>query len=65
VVNTYAAGKAALAQGKRIQYVGAVGPVVFNQWHNAGNEFAIERYSKGNWQVSSVLSAAEINAAGP
>ncbi len=63
VVHTYAAGKAALAQGKRIQYVGAVGPVAFNQWHNAGNQFAIERYSNGNWQVSSVLSAAEINAA--
>lgn len=65
VVGTYAAGKAALAKGKRIQYVGAVGPVVFNQWHNAGNQFAIERYSKGNWQASSVLSAAEINAAAP
>jgi branched-chain amino acid transport system substrate-binding protein len=63
MVNTYAAGKAALAQGKRIQYVGAVGPVAFNQWHNAGNQFAIERYSKGNWQTSSVLSAVEINAA--
>jgi branched-chain amino acid transport system substrate-binding protein len=65
VVHTYGAGKAALAQGKRIRYVGAVGPLDFNQWHNAGNQFAIERYSKGNWQVSSVLSAAEINAAGP
>jgi branched-chain amino acid transport system substrate-binding protein len=65
VVSTYQAGKAALAQGKRIRYVGAVGPLDFNQWHNAGNQFAIERYSKGNWQVSSVLSAAEINAAAP
>jgi hypothetical protein len=64
VVGTYAAGKAALAQGKRIQYVGAVGPINFNQWHNAGNQFAIERYSGGNWKVSSVLSAAEISAAG-
>ena len=64
VVNTYSAGKAALAAGKTIQYVGAVGPVAFNQWHNAGNQFAIERYSGGNWNVASVLSAAEINAAG-
>lgn len=63
VVHTYAAGKAALAQGKQIQYVGAVGPLAFNQWHNAGNQFAIERYEGGNWKVSSVLSAAEINAA--
>jgi hypothetical protein len=63
IVHTYAAGKAALAQGKRIQYVGAVGPVHFNRWHNAGNAFAIERYSNGAWKVSSLVSAAEINAA--
>ncbi len=63
VVHTYAAGKAALAKGKRIQYVGAVGPIHFNRWHNAGNSFAIERYVNGTWKVSSVLSAAEINAA--
>lgn len=63
VVNTYAQGRAALAQGKRIQYVGAVGPIAFDAWHNAGNEFAIERYSKGGWNPMSVLSAAEINTA--
>ncbi len=63
VVHTYAAGKAALAQGKRIQYVGAVGPVRFNKWHNAGNAFAIERYSGGAWKISSLVTAAEINAA--
>jgi ABC-type branched-subunit amino acid transport system substrate-binding protein len=63
IVHTYAAGKAALAQGKHIQYVGAVGPLHFNRWHNAGNAFAIERYSNGTWNVSSLVSAAEINAA--
>lgn len=63
VVHTYAAGKADLARGKRIQYVGATGPVIFNQWHNAGNQFAIERYTDGTWKVSSILSAAEINTA--
>src|SRR5579872_46011 len=63
VVHTYADGKAALAKGKRIQYIGAVGPTVFNAWHNSGQGFAIERYVKGNWQVSSIVSAAEINAA--
>ena len=63
VVNTYAAGKAALAKGKRIQYVGAVGPTVFDRWHNSGQGFAIERYTKGNWAVSSLVSAAEIKAA--
>jgi ABC-type branched-subunit amino acid transport system substrate-binding protein len=63
VVHTYAAGAAALAKGKRIQYVGAVGATVFNQWHNSGQGFAIEQYVKGNWTVKSVLTAAEVNAA--
>jgi len=63
VVHTYAAGKAALAKGKRIQYVGAAGAIIFDRWHNAGQGFAIERYKNGNWAVSSVLSSAEIKAA--
>jgi hypothetical protein len=63
VVHSYAAGKAALASGKHIQYVGAVGPIHFDQWHNAGNAFAIERYVNGNWKVSSLITADEIKAA--
>ena len=63
VVHTYAAGKAALAKGKHIQYVGAVGATVFNRWHNSGQGFAIEQYAGGKWTVKSVLSAAEVNAA--
>lgn len=63
VVHTYAEGKEALEEGAQIQYVGAVGPISFDQWHNAGNEFAIERYEGGKWKVSSVLTAAEIKAA--
>ena len=31
VVTSFAAGKAALAAGKQVQYVGAGGPIVFNQ----------------------------------
>lgn len=63
VVHTYAQGKSALAAGKRIQYVGATGPILFNQWHNAGNQFAIERYVNGTWKVVSVLSPTETRAA--
>ena len=63
VVHTYAAGKSALEKGEHIQYVGAVGAIVFDQWHNAGQGFAVEKYQSGNWAVSSVLSAAEIKAA--
>jgi hypothetical protein len=43
--------------------VGAVGPIHFNRWHNAGNSFAVERYVNGNWKVSSLVTAAEIAAA--
>jgi branched-chain amino acid transport system substrate-binding protein len=64
IVHTFAAGKAALEAGKRIQYVGAVGPTVFNQWHNSGQGFAMEqRTPSGTWRVVNVLSAAEVAAA--
>ena len=59
----YAAYLAVRAKGQHIQYVGAVGPTVFDRWHNSGQGFAIERYVKGNWTVSTLLTAAEIKAA--
>lgn len=34
VVHTYAEGVAALAKGKKIHYIGASGPIVFDQYHN-------------------------------
>jgi branched-chain amino acid transport system substrate-binding protein len=40
VVSDYASGLAALKAGKQIQYVGVIGPVVFNKYHNAAGEFA-------------------------
>jgi len=40
VVDNYAAGKQALAAGKQIQYVGVLGPVVFNKYHNSAGMFA-------------------------
>ena len=63
VVHTYAAGKAALAAGKHIQYVGAVGATVFDRWHNSGQGFAIERYANGKWTATELVTAAEIKAA--
>ncbi len=63
VVHTFAAGKAALDQGKAIQYVGAVGPTVFNQYHNSGQSFGIERNHSGNFVLSILLTPAEVNAA--
>jgi branched-chain amino acid transport system substrate-binding protein len=39
VVHDYAQGKAALAAGKHIAYVGGNGPVVFNRYHNSSGNF--------------------------
>lgn len=63
IVHTYAAGKAALAKGQHIQYVGAVGATVFDRWHNSGQGFAIERFANGKWTATTLLTAAEIKAA--
>jgi branched-chain amino acid transport system substrate-binding protein len=40
VVHTYADGLAALKAGQTIQYIGASGPLVFDQYHSAGRAFA-------------------------
>jgi ABC-type branched-subunit amino acid transport system substrate-binding protein len=44
VVYTYAAGEAALAAGHQIQYIGASGPVLFNQYHNSFGSQAVEEF---------------------
>src|ERR1019366_7450241 len=42
IVYTFAQGKAALAKGQKIEYVGTVGAVVYNKYHNYyGNQVAI------------------------
>lgn len=41
VVHTYAEGIQALHAGKSIQYVGALGPVSLNQYHNVNTPFAV------------------------
>lgn len=47
VVYTYAAGKAALAAGKQIQYIGASGPLFFDKYHNAFGAQAVEAFPSG------------------
>jgi branched-chain amino acid transport system substrate-binding protein len=44
VVYTYAAGKAALAAGHQIQYIGASGPILFNAYHNSFGSQAVEEF---------------------
>ena len=40
-VTTFAAGKRAILAGKKIQYIGAVGPIIFDQFHNSPGGFEI------------------------
>ncbi len=44
VVSNFADGLAALKSGKQIQYVGVLGAVVFNQYHNSAGEFAANMF---------------------
>lgn len=41
VCHTWADCKAALAQGKKIAYVGASGEIAFDQWHNSAGGFEV------------------------
>lgn len=40
-VTTFAAGKRAIQAGKKVQYLGAVGPIVFDRYHNSPGGFEI------------------------
>jgi branched-chain amino acid transport system substrate-binding protein len=44
VVHTYADGLAAIKAGKKIQYVGASGPLIFDRYHSAGRAFSYDVY---------------------
>jgi ABC-type branched-subunit amino acid transport system substrate-binding protein len=62
VVYTFATGKAALKAGKQIQYIGAGGPIVFNQWHNSTGAFEAAKYVNGKIVLIGSVSAAQIAA---
>jgi ABC-type branched-subunit amino acid transport system substrate-binding protein len=61
VVNSFADGKRALAAGKKIQYVGAIGPTIFDQWHNASGAYEAASSLNGtNVKILGTVSAAQI-----
>lgn len=63
VVDSFAAGKKALAAGRAIQYVGPTGEAVFDQWHNSPGGFEAIRYPpSGIAQTVGVFKAREIEA---
>lgn len=41
IVHNFAEGKQALLAGKQIQYIGAVGPITFDQWRNSPGQFEV------------------------
>lgn len=61
VVYTYASGKAALAAGHQIQYVGASGPLLFNRYHNSFGTQAVEEFpANGPSVVVGTISQAAV-----
>jgi branched-chain amino acid transport system substrate-binding protein len=60
VVHSFAEGKQALAAGKRIQYEGAIGPIIFDQWHNASGAYEAASVTGGNVKILGSVSAAQI-----
>lgn len=60
-VDSFAAGKQALAAGKKIQYVGVLGPVVFDQYHNSAGTFAANMFtSNGAAHPVGIISGQQV-----
>jgi ABC-type branched-subunit amino acid transport system substrate-binding protein len=54
VVHNYADGLAALKAGKTIQFVGASGQLIFNQYHSAGRAFSYADYDPASKSMKSI-----------
>jgi len=62
-VYNFASGKKLLEQGKQIQYIGAGGPVLFDQWHNSfGNVAAETDPLSGSPTLLGIIKASAIQA---
>lgn len=61
LVYSFAQGKAALAKGKSIRYIGAGGTIDFNQWHNNTLPFSAVGYTaSGGSRLAGIVSAAQV-----
>jgi ABC-type branched-subunit amino acid transport system substrate-binding protein len=66
VVNSFAAGVAALKAGKKIRYIGPGGPTSFDAFHDSPGIFQIDTYSPtGAVKVSGTISATQLRAVSP
>lgn len=62
VVHTFAQGKKELAEGKKIRYVGASGPVTFPKYHNWEPPYVVSRLNlNGSQTVIAPISETQIN----
>ncbi len=59
-VNSFAEGKQALIAGKKIQYVGAIGRIIFDQYHNASGAYEAASNPNGKLKILGTVSAAQI-----
>ncbi|MGH9088611.1 MAG: ABC transporter substrate-binding protein [Acidimicrobiales bacterium] len=65
VVRTYAQGRKALKQGKKIQYVGVTGQIRFDKYHNSfGDEAAVTVNTKDNPVVAKTIAEKQIQSLG-
>jgi ABC-type branched-subunit amino acid transport system substrate-binding protein len=61
LVYSFAQGKAALAKGLSIRYIGAGGAIVFNQWHNNSQPFSAVGYtSSGGSRTAGIVNAGDL-----
>lgn len=56
IVHTFAQGKALLAQGKKIAYIGPNGETAFNQWHNSSGGFQVLGFANASGKQPVVAS---------
>jgi len=60
-VYSYADGLRELKAGKKIDYVGATGAILWDKWHNSAGEFEIQGYqANGNTPNLDLITAADI-----
>jgi ABC-type branched-subunit amino acid transport system substrate-binding protein len=62
LVHTFAEGAAALKAGKSIYYVGALGPVSLNKYHNVDTPFAIEHWNGSTFIAKGFVPPKKIAA---
>lgn len=62
VVHSFAEGVRALKAGKSIQYVGALGPITINKYHNVNTPFAVEVWKGSTFAQKGFVSAKQIAA---